>query len=584
MKPDEVDQTKCHTLNEIHTALMNTISDGVAIIKDGKIINANPALMKILGNDVEGRNISNIISPVETFETKFLPDVSDSQFQIVSLRRRSGESLLVEYTSESITYDGEPAELYVFRDLTPQFEMARAAEKCELRYTEIFTKSPIAFITISPRGIIQDINRAAAELLGYTPEQLLKRPGTALFGRDERSKRAGSDLITAAISGKNVTDVEVEFVKVDGTTTWVSVTSYPIIVDGRIDSVMLMAIDINRRRLAEIRETAERNRANLYLEVMTHDLNNINQELVFALGLLTESLDIPETIQSLIDQTIWNIRRSARMIRNMRSLLRLQTEPPTTERTELKDVFSTAVTSVQEDLSWKSIHINYDPDELSISVAGNEYVQDVFFNIIHNAAFYDPSQDVSIDVSVKDDAVAHRVKVIIEDNGPGIPDPLKEAVFRRTEENARKKAGRGLGLTLINAIMQSIGGTVWVEDRIKNGEVCGTRVNLEFEAWTEAVELPCGRKTCITFYKSDHCLFCEPSKEVLLQSMQALGIAMKHLEIINVDDPTAEVHDIDISMLPVVRICDTELYGFFEGDAVQGALLNLMLKPCFPDT
>ncbi|MHA1770552.1 MAG: hypothetical protein ACTSXS_03000, partial [Candidatus Thorarchaeota archaeon] len=78
--------------------------------------------------------------------------------------------------------------------------------------------------------------------------------------------------------------------------------------------------------------------------------------------------------------------------------------------------------------------------------------------------------------------------------------------------------------------------------------------------------------------------FCAPSKEVLLQSMQSLGIAMKHLEIINVDDPNVDVHDIDISMLPVVRICDAELYGFFEADAVQGALLNLMLKPCFPDT
>ena len=578
------DPDKCQTITEVHTALLNMIQDGVAIIQNGTVQLINPALSKMIGGNIEGQSLDDYLSIQEVSGAHLLPTGSDPQFKRGMFRTLDNRSLHVEFTSTFITYNGREAELFIIRDVTQQIEMAIEAEKCETRYSEIMQMSPIAFFTLSQRGIIQDMNDAAVKMLGFEKDKLMKRHASVLFPRDEHGKRAVEDLVSAVAAGKTVTDVEVQFRKADGSDTWVSVTSYPILFNGVVESIMLIALDINRRRQAEIRAKAEQDRANLYLEVMTHDLNNINQELVFSLGLLVETIKVPESIQNMIDQTMWNIRRSARMIRNMRLLLQFQTEPPEREPIDFVESLNTAIDTVKNDLTWKHITVNYDVPSEGLTIIGNQYVSDIFFNVIHNAAFFDPSDDVTIDIHVEHDESNERVRVLVDDNGPGIPEPIKKAIFRRIEEGSREKAGRGLGLTLINIILQTIDGNIWVEDRIVDGKMKGTRVTIEFSLWTERVVLPCGNKTCITFYKSDHCLFCEPSREILLQVMQTMGVARKHLEIVNVDDPTVELGSIDLSMLPVVRICDTKIHGFFEESAVQAAIMNLMLKPCFPDT
>ena len=64
--------------------------------------------------------------------------------------------------------------------------------------------------------------------------------------------------------------------------------------------------------------------------------------------------------------------------------------------------------------------------------------------------------------------------------------------------------------------------------------------------------------------------------------MEEMAISRNHLEVIDVDDPTATVEGVDLSMLPVVRICETNMFGLFSEDNIRSALLDLMMKPCFP--
>ncbi|MHA1246469.1 MAG: PAS domain S-box protein [Candidatus Thorarchaeota archaeon] len=576
----ERDSVRCETVRELHLALIHMMRDGVAVAVEGKIALANNALEHMAGGPVTGAPLDQLLRPVRTVRDGVQPQ----DWRRAEFRTLRNAAIPVEFSRSPVHYEGKKADLYVIRDVSREVEMAEAAEICELRYTEILSVSPAAFFTLSPRGIIQDVNRAALNLLGYEINQIVKHHASVLFPKSDRGRSAGDDLISAAVGGKSVTDVEVQMVKADGTPVWVSVTTYPLKTKGdRIEAIMLMAIDINRRRVAEQRAAEERDRANLYLEVMTHDLNNINQELVFALGLLAESVELNDEAEGLLEQTRWNIRRSARMIRSMHILLTLQTRPPDPEPVDISNLFMAAVETVRQDLPWKTITVNHDIPDDKFIIAGNQYVREVFFNTLHNAAVYDQSEDVSIDVHVERDQSRGIIRVVIEDRGPGVPDNLKNAVFRRTDEDARRLVGRGLGLTLVNTIMQSIDGSVWLEDRVQGQNQSGTRVVLEFREWIEKAVLPCGRRTCITFYKSDHCLFCEPSLEILLDIMETMGVPRRHLEIINVDDPTAEPIDEDLAMLPIARICDKRIYGFFSEDEVRAAIMNLMLQPCYPE-
>jgi signal transduction histidine kinase len=62
------------------------------------------------------------------------------------------------------------------------------------------------------------------------------------------------------------------------------------------------------------------------------------------------------------------------------------------------------------------------------------------------------------------------VVVRIADNGPGVPDHRKEAIFGEGEAGL-DSSGTGIGLYLVESLVDSYGGDVWVEDNDPEGAV-----------------------------------------------------------------------------------------------------------------
>jgi signal transduction histidine kinase len=60
--------------------------------------------------------------------------------------------------------------------------------------------------------------------------------------------------------------------------------------------------------------------------------------------------------------------------------------------------------------------------------------------------------------------------VVVEDQGPGIPDKQKEAIFTRFwRADPIRGGGAGIGLALVKRIVELHGGSVRVEDRACGG-------------------------------------------------------------------------------------------------------------------
>lgn len=570
--------------------MMMLANDGIIILQDDRIIMANPAFLEMMEYDfasLEGKPITDLLEPTTAHQfTEVQEGFNWGQSGRPAFRARflkkNGDVIHVEISTSDFALSRKPAIMGIVRNVTRQVELEAAIDASESRYRALFDSSPIAYFSLSLMGNVLQVNKAATRLLGYKEEDLLRRNFSS-FLPNGTAKEIVGQMISEAANGKSVEDFEMQMKTADGRSNWVSVTANLLEYPDQSSTIALMALDIDRRKNAEAREQTERDRANLYLEVMTHDLNNVNQSLLFSTGLLQNSEDIPEQYRPLLHESSWNVRRAARMVANLRSLFRLANDPPTRTKVDIYDYFQSSLERVKADFPWKTLSLTTNIEKGKFDVAGHQYLEQVFFNIIHNSMTFDEHDNVVVEVKAE---VADEVKMLrIEfiDQGPGVPDSAKEFIFRRTGSPDEQIVGRGLGLTLVDRIVKNIGGKIRVEDRVNGVHSQGARFILLLPLWIEAPELHCGRNTCITFFKSNHCVFCDPAMEILTAVLDSMGVPRSMVETINVDDPDVDVNTEELPMLPYIKICERELTGFISEGAIRSSVLNLLMTNCYPD-
>ena len=444
-------------------------------------------------------------------------------------------------------------------------------------YMALYESTPVAIFVLSQHGIIKAVNAAACKLLGYEEKTLLKRDIQTFLSSREEERSMGEQLFSELGRGASIEAIEISLETADGEDMWVSISTNSM-PDG---SVIAMALDIDRRRAAETKEKIERGRADLYLDVITHDLANVNQTITFSLGLLEEALDIPETLQDLVDESKWSISRATRMVTNLRTIWEIRANPPLKMSVAPHQYLASAITSVQDDFPNKQIDVNCEFQHEQPTVAAHRYLENVMFTILHNSVMFSAEDVVTIDVRISNETPGF-LRMEFMDRGQGIPDKIKTEIFRRTGDRNGQTIGRGFGLTLADIIVDELGGRIWVEDRVQDDPSQGANFILEVPLWREKFIPECGRVSCITFVKANKCLFCGPMLEILNDTMNALQMDTSIVHVVNIDDPRSGVSREDYGTLPHIHVCDGDIIGFVPEDEVRQTLMNSLSKHCAP--
>src|SRR5205085_12483000 len=87
-------------------------------------------------------------------------------------------------------------------------------------------------------------------------------------------------------------------------------------------------------------------------------------------------------------------------------------------------------------------------------------------NLLVNASKYTPTGSP---VCIRVNAVDGGAMISVDDEGPGVPDDVKEAIFQPFRQAERGSAGAGIGLSLVSKFAELHGGRAWVEDRPGGG-------------------------------------------------------------------------------------------------------------------
>ncbi|MFA6671894.1 MAG: sensor histidine kinase [Methanoculleus sp.] len=236
--------------------------------------------------------------------------------------------------------------------------------------------------------------------------------------------------------------------------------------EGRPHRLIGVAADVTEQKRAEEErarlhhelESAHRE-ANLYLDILTHDIGNIENVSNLYAELLLATLDGEAADYAAKLQR--SIGKSIEILGLVSKIRRIHTGPPDIRPVDLDTIIRDEIGRYPDG------SINY--AGASSLVLGDELLPEVFSNLIGNAIKHG-GPDVAIAIRTED--AGGFVWVTVADTGPGVLDADKEAIFHRYEKKQRG-VGEGLGLYLARILVERYGGRIWAADRVPGRPECG---------------------------------------------------------------------------------------------------------------
>ncbi|APW96245.1 histidine kinase [Halobiforma lacisalsi AJ5] len=318
-------------------------------------------------------------------------------------------------------------------------------------------------------GEIQYVNPSFEEITGYTASEAIGR-NPRILQSGEHDDEFYTELWGTIRSG-DVWKGEVVNERKDGTRYVVDQTIAPITANGDIEGYISVNSDITDRIQRE-RELRQRERElEVLRQILTRVLrHNIRNALTVVSGYAERiATDLEEPYAGMGEAILETTDKIERTSENARAISAILEESGGVTEHDLATVVENAVATVRE--RYPAVTIDVDvPSEYRV-LAG-AHLQHAVDNLVENAAQHNDADEPRIDIVAE---TAEDVRLVVEDNGPGIPEhelePLDSA-----EETPLEHAS-STGLWLINWVVELSDGSL--EFDVSED---GTRVEIELPA------------------------------------------------------------------------------------------------------
>ena len=186
-------------------------------------------------------------------------------------------------------------------------------------------------------------------------------------------------------------------------------------------------------------------------------LEDKKQAKVFAKAILHNSERLSDMVSSLLDLTRIEYGELKLNFQNI----------------NLNEFIENFILSISNLSKKKNINIQYKPSHIGDINADPQAIERILNNLVDNAIKYS-KEDSQIVISTSNDSDDH-IKVMVEDNGPGISDEDQDYIFGRFFRTASARAtdnqGSGLGLAIVKHLVNSLNGEVGIDSVPGKGSV-----------------------------------------------------------------------------------------------------------------
>jgi PAS domain S-box-containing protein len=491
---------------ESYRKLFEGSVDGIYVTTPaGELLNANPALARMMGYETPEELIRNIgditrtlyVHPAARAEYQALMGrdgmVREFEYQV---RQRGGAILWLsdsatvvrDQTGEVIRYEG------TVRDITDQKRAEDAIAEGRHRLQQVIDTVP-AVINVKDKELRYVLmNRYMAGVFGIEPADAIGHTTTDLMSRYGGQKADDNDKRVLE-AGRELGFYEEEYMDSAGQMRHWLVNKLPLLdADGEIENIVTVALDIGERKRGELemrkaKDAAEaalrnlRETQNSLIEAeklaalgrlvagVAHEVNNpVGISLTVASSLerksalfaaevergslkrssLTEFL---ETTRDASSQLVANLNRAAELITSFKQVA-ADRNYSDQRSFDLGDLTEQVVMSLRPGLRKHNLALTVDcqPNLMMNSYPGpyGQVLTNLFLNSVAHA--FPDGKPGAVDIKVRESG-KDNVEILFSDNGCGMSLDVRRRAFDPFFTTRRDQGGTGLGLHIVYSIV-----------------------------------------------------------------------------------------------------------------------------------
>lgn len=578
----------------IFRSLFEAAQDGIAVCLEGKLVLCNHNFADIFGyakgEDLNGKDLLDLVSNNDVLKVaeylQWIEQKKDlpGRFEFLG-RRKDGIGIFTEMSVSSFESDAKLYIVMVVRDVTERKRAQQAIRDSEEKYRNI-TENIDDFLYTFERtdGKLRSVfyTSSVEKITGYSQADFLSdsRLFLQIVYPDDFSfvKKRIKNLLKSRIQLSE--EFEFRIINQHGNIVWVrNKMNLVRNAQGEIQKIYGLVSDITLRKKAEeelkastndlvkLNETKDR-----FISIVSHDLRTPFSSILGFTDLLLSDEELTEKEKT---QYIEFIRESSKsMLALVNSLLdwtRLQTGNVRFEP-ERVDALS-MIENCHKMLSGAAFQKNI---ELATEVGSDIYVfvdkslvNQVFNNLVSNAIKFTP-RGGKIVISSKRSADGRFIEFSIKDNGLGIkPENIKKLFgvdVKFTSEGTEGEKGSGLGLSLVQEIIQKHGGKIHVESEFGKGSdfiftlpVASAHILLVDDSKTDRLLYSKILKNITPDYNVEVASNGKEALEKITQSPPALVITDHLMPVMNGYELLISIKKSDIKGKPPIIILSSEL-------------------------
>ena len=388
------------------------------------------------------------------------------------LRGKTGQLCIVAYRNKRLQWTGAPPFVLSHGiDITEQTHAEEELNALTRQHESILDSVGDGICGMDLEGKVTFINRSGAEMLGYSPQELLGQDMHALI---HHSRQDGSPypIDQSPIFGslKRDTPLKVDedvFWRKDGTSLPVEYVACPLLKNDQVDGIVVAFTDVTeRRRLDRMKDE--------FIATVSHELRTPLTSLRAALGLVTSgALDKrPEKIPHMLEIALGNCDRLVRLVNDIVDFERIGSGNLPLHPSEWNafDLLRRAMDQERSNAARAGLTFRIDAQPVDVWVDGDRILQ-VLGNLIRNAIkFSEKGGEIRIGARATSEK---EVTFEVQDQGQGIPAEKLDMIFDRFQQadasDSRLQGGTGLGLALCRGIINQHGGRIWAKSNPGSG-------------------------------------------------------------------------------------------------------------------